>query len=55
MTQGRKSELNKTGDHNWDMERMQNQKEKGNVSAKQNYVNTKAKAKQNNKKNDDAK
>ena len=33
MTEGGKDVIKKTGDHNWDMERMQFQKEQGNVSS----------------------
>jgi hypothetical protein len=39
MTEGGKNAIKKTGDHNWDMERMQFQKEQGNVSSENDYVN----------------
>ncbi len=39
MTEGGKNAIKKTGDHNWDMERMQFQKERGNVSSGSDYIN----------------
>jgi len=44
MTEGGKDAIKKTGDHNWDMERMQFQKERGNVSGENDYVNLETKA-----------
>lgn len=41
MTQGRKSSLKR--DHNWDLERMQFEKDKGNIHRKEDYVNKKEK------------
>jgi hypothetical protein len=41
MTEGGKDAIKKTGDHNWDMERMQFQKERGNVSGENDYVGNK--------------
>ncbi|MDQ3851275.1 MAG: hypothetical protein M3299_00400 [Thermoproteota archaeon] len=43
MTEGGKDALKKTGDHNWDMERMQFQKDQGNVSGENDYVNLETK------------
>jgi|ERR671918_710962 hypothetical protein len=39
LTEGGSDAIKKTGDHNWDMERMQFQKERGNVSGENDYVN----------------
>ena len=39
MTEGGKDVIKKTGDHNWDLERMQSQKGPGNVSGENEYVN----------------
>ena len=39
MTEGGKDTVKKRGDHNWDMERMQFEKEQGNVSSANDYVN----------------
>ena len=44
MTEGGKNPIKKTGDHNWDTERMQFQKEQGNVSRGSDYINMKSKA-----------
>lgn len=44
MTEGGKDEIKKTRDHNWDMERMQFQKELGNISGENYYVNIETKA-----------
>ena len=44
MTEEGKDAIKKTGDHNWDMERMQFQKEQGKVSSENDYVNIKSKA-----------
>ena len=44
MTGGGKKKIRRTGDHNWDMERMQFEKEKGNVSSSNDYVNMQQKA-----------
>lgn len=41
MTEGGKDAIKKTGDHNWHMERMQFQKERGNVSGENDYVGSK--------------
>ena len=43
MTEGGKKALKQTGDHNWDLERMQFQKDKGNISNEQDYVNKQTK------------
>ena len=43
MTEGGKNTTKKTGDHNWDMERMQFQKEQGNVSSGTDYINRNSK------------
>lgn len=43
MTEGGKKALKQTRDHNWDLERMQFEKDKGNVSSEQDYVNKHAK------------
>ncbi len=43
MTEGGKKALKQTGDHNWDLERMQFEKDKGNVSSEQDYVNKQTK------------
>lgn len=34
-----KNAIKKTRDHNWDMDRMQFQKEQGNISSQNGYVN----------------
>ncbi len=39
MTEGGKDSIKKRGDHNWDMERMQFEKERGNVSSANDYIN----------------
>ncbi len=39
MTEGGKDTVKKKGDHNWDMERMQFEKEQGNVLSANDYVN----------------
>jgi hypothetical protein len=44
MREGRKKAIKKTGDHNWDMERMQFEKDNANVSSESDYVNMKTKA-----------
>ena len=44
MIEGGKDAIKKTGDHNWDMERMQFQKERGNVSGENDYANLETKA-----------
>ena len=44
MIQGRKSALMQTGDHNLDLERMQFEKDKGNILRKDDYVNEETKA-----------
>jgi hypothetical protein len=44
MTEGGRDAKNKTGDHNWDMERMQFQKERGNVLGENDYVSLETKA-----------
>jgi hypothetical protein len=44
LTEGGIDAIKKTGDHNWDMERMQFQKERGNVSGENDYVNLETKA-----------
>ena len=41
MTEGGKDTIKKTGDHNWDMEGMQIEKERGNFSDEKDYVNSK--------------
>lgn len=43
MTQGKKNALAKTGDHNLDLERMQYEKDKGNISKEKDYVDKKIK------------
>jgi hypothetical protein len=43
-TEAGKNAIKKTGDHNLDMERMQFQKERGNVSGENDYVNLETKA-----------
>jgi hypothetical protein len=44
MTQGRKNAVSKTGDHNLDIERMQYEKDKGNIPAtERDYVNKETK------------
>lgn len=43
MTEGGKDAIKKRGDHNGDMERMQFQKQQGNVSVEKDYVNLKMK------------
>jgi hypothetical protein len=43
MTEGGKDPIKKRGDHNWDMERMQFEKERGNVSSANDYVNLETK------------
>jgi hypothetical protein len=40
MTEGGKHAIKKTGDHNWDIGRMQFEKELGNVSDEKDYVNS---------------
>jgi hypothetical protein len=44
MTKGGKDAIRKTGDHNWDMQRMQFQKERGNISGENDHVNLETKA-----------
>jgi len=44
MTEGGKDAIKKTGDHTWDMERMQFQKERGNVLGENDYVSLETKA-----------
>jgi hypothetical protein len=39
----KKSTIKDTGDHNWDMERMQMEKEKGNITSDRDYVNRESK------------
>ena len=41
MTEGGKDTIKKTGDHNWDMEGMHFEKERGNFSDEKDYVNSK--------------
>jgi hypothetical protein len=41
MTEGGKDVIRKTEDHNWDMKRMQFEKERANVSDEKDYVNAK--------------
>ena len=43
MTEGGKDAIKKRGDHNWDMERMQFEKQRGNVSSANDYVNLETK------------
>lgn len=44
MTQGGKKSASETGDHNWDLERMQYEKDRGHIPGKeQDYVNKKTK------------
>ena len=43
MTEGGKDAIKKRGDHNWDIERMQFEKERGNVSSANDYVNLETK------------
>jgi hypothetical protein len=43
MTEGGKDPIKKRGDHNRDMERMQFEKERGNVSSANDYVNLETK------------
>ncbi len=43
MREGGKDAIKKRGDHNWDMERMQFEKELGNVSSANDYVNLETK------------
>jgi hypothetical protein len=43
MRERGKKAIKKTGDHNWDMERMQFEKDNGNVSNESDYVNMKTK------------
>ena len=43
MTEGGKKALKQARDHNWDLERMQFEKDKGNVSSEQDYVNKQTK------------
>jgi hypothetical protein len=43
MTEGRKKAIKKTDDHNWDMERMQSEKEQGNISSGSDYVDMNSK------------
>lgn len=45
MVQGSKRTLKHTGEHNLDLEKMQFEKDKGNVSRTQDYVNKETKAK----------
>lgn len=55
----KKSAIKNTGDHNWDMERMQVEKDKGNILTDRDYINKESKdvntamglQKNNNKKN----
>ncbi len=44
MREGGKDAIKKRGDHNWDMERMQFEKEQGNVSSASDYVNFETKS-----------
>jgi hypothetical protein len=44
MTQGGKDAIKKARDHNWDMERMQFQKQRGNILGENDYVNLETKA-----------
>lgn len=44
MTEGGKDTIKKTGDHNWDMEGMQFEKERGNFSDEKDNVNSKIRA-----------
>ena len=44
MTEGAKHAIRKRGDRNWDMKRMQFQKDRGNVSSENGYVNSQTKA-----------
>lgn len=39
----KKSAIKNTGDHNWDMERMQVEKDKGNILTDRDYVNKETK------------
>jgi hypothetical protein len=39
----KKSTIKDAGDHNWDMERMQMEKEKGNITSDRDYVNKESK------------
>ena len=41
MTEGGKDVIRKTEDHNWDMKRVQFEKERANVSDEKDYVNAK--------------
>lgn len=43
MTEGGKKALKQTGDHIWGLERMQFEKDKGNISNEQDYVNKQTK------------
>jgi hypothetical protein len=43
MTEGGKKAIKKTGDPNWDMERMQSEKVQGNISSGSDYVNMNSK------------
>ena len=43
MTEGGKKAIEKTGDHNWDMERMQSEKDQGNISSGRDYVDMNSK------------
>lgn len=44
MTQGRKKALKQTGDHNWDLEKMQFEKDKGYITREKDYVDKDTKA-----------
>ena len=39
----KKSAIKNTGDHNWDMERMQVEKDKGNILTDRDYINKESK------------
>ena len=39
----KKSAIKNTGDHNWDMERMQVEKDKGNILTDKDYINKESK------------
>jgi ABC-type proline/glycine betaine transport system ATPase subunit len=44
MTQGGKDAIKKARDHNWDTERMQFQKQRGNILGENDYVSLETKA-----------
>ncbi|MDQ3968370.1 MAG: hypothetical protein M3275_08260 [Thermoproteota archaeon] len=44
MTEDGKDAIKKTRDHNWEMERMQFQKQRGNILGENDYVNLETKA-----------